>query len=461
MRHRRLFAVPSVFALLLAAAATTAGPLNPPAGPVAPTPGPEPRTPINSTNTPGDADSVYRITQPGSYYLTERLSGQSGKHGIEIALASQGVVTIDLNGFEVVGGLDTLVGLTVTNATPTRVTLRSGTVRFWDEGGVNFSSAQAATIEGVRALNNFGGGLITTRSRILNCEASSNIGHGISAGDSSVIEGCTTRLNTQHGIYADEDCTVLHCETSANTQSGVYIEYQGRVVNTNAASNEGYGIGIIRNGSADGCMVTNNLNAGIYAQGGRVRSCSARDNRAHGLYGVSTQFDECFATGTVSTTGNNGSGIYANGGSVVNRCLASSNALHGIGGGGDVQVLDSKSQYNGGAGIQLTLNGNTVRGNTCISNGITTSAAGIHMLASGSLVEGNRVTGTDKGIQIDGADNVIRANWCSGNTINWQLAANNVFGQIIDRTAVATPAVSGNSAAGSMSSTDPHANFTY
>ncbi|HYD01608.1 MAG TPA: hypothetical protein VEB22_10315, partial [Phycisphaerales bacterium] len=47
-----------------------AGPLNPPVGPVAPTAKPiaevEPRTAINAANTPGDADSLFRITQPGS-----------------------------------------------------------------------------------------------------------------------------------------------------------------------------------------------------------------------------------------------------------------------------------------------------------------------------------------------------------------------------------------------------------
>jgi hypothetical protein len=79
--------------MLVAAVVSTAGPLNPPAGPVAPTPGPEPRIAINSTNTPGDADSTFRIAQPGSYYLTGNVSGQNARIGIEIAT---GGVTLDL-----------------------------------------------------------------------------------------------------------------------------------------------------------------------------------------------------------------------------------------------------------------------------------------------------------------------------------------------------------------------------
>lgn len=51
-----------------------AGDLNPPAGPVAPTMKTldevEPRIAINRVNTPGDADSLYKITQPDSYDLT-------------------------------------------------------------------------------------------------------------------------------------------------------------------------------------------------------------------------------------------------------------------------------------------------------------------------------------------------------------------------------------------------------
>src|SRR5262245_49761975 len=74
-----------------------AGDLIPPPGAVSPTMKTltevEPRIPINATNTPGDANSLYRITQPGSYHLTGNITGAVGKHGIEIA---SGGVTIDL-----------------------------------------------------------------------------------------------------------------------------------------------------------------------------------------------------------------------------------------------------------------------------------------------------------------------------------------------------------------------------
>ncbi|MCE7973300.1 MAG: hypothetical protein DYG92_03095 [Leptolyngbya sp. PLA1] len=459
MHRRHVVAALSALSLAGTAGLVLAGPLNPPAGPITSTGKTlseiEPRIALTAANTPGDADSVFRITQPGSYYLTGRLQGEAFKNGIEIALASQGVVTIDLNGFEMVGGTDTLRGITITNATPTRVAIRSGSIRFWDEGGANLATVQGATIENVRFLNNFGGGLATTRSRVINCEASSNTGHGFAVDDGSVVEGCVARLNTQHGLHADQDCTVLNGEFSNNTQSGVYFEYQGRIVNSNAASNGASGINLTRGGSAEGCMVTNNATNGIYAQNGLVRGCTAKDNGTDGMNGSWTQFEECVASS------NTGTGIFANGGSVVNRCLANSNGSHGIGGGGGVQVLDSKSQYNGGAGIELSLNDNTIRGNTCITNAVSTDNAGIHLLGTDSVIEGNRVTGSDRGIDIDGSFNIIIGNWCSGNTVNWAIASNNVYGPIINRISPASAAVAGDSAASTMGTTDPHANISY
>ncbi len=83
----------------LTAGRAEAGPLNPPAAPAS-TPGPEPRIAVNAQNTPGNPDNLFRITQPGSYYLTGNIIGQSGRNGIQIAADN---VTIDLMGFALLG----------------------------------------------------------------------------------------------------------------------------------------------------------------------------------------------------------------------------------------------------------------------------------------------------------------------------------------------------------------------
>ncbi|HRJ10681.1 MAG TPA: hypothetical protein PK490_15395 [Prosthecobacter sp.] len=63
----------------------------------------EPRTPINSLTTPGDSGAAFKITQPGSYVLTGNLTPASGKHGIQVTLATSGRVEIDLMGFTING----------------------------------------------------------------------------------------------------------------------------------------------------------------------------------------------------------------------------------------------------------------------------------------------------------------------------------------------------------------------
>ena len=68
--NRKLLRVSATSAVLIAgvAAISIAGPLDPPAGPITATyktlAEVEPRTAINATHTPGDADSIFKITQP-------------------------------------------------------------------------------------------------------------------------------------------------------------------------------------------------------------------------------------------------------------------------------------------------------------------------------------------------------------------------------------------------------------
>src|SRR6478672_5324618 len=104
-RRRISLAGPVLVAAVVATVLwVNAGDLNPPAGPVASTMKTlsevEPRIAINATNTPGDADSVFKISQPGSYYLTGNVTGVASKYGIEIAASG---VTVDLAGFELTG----------------------------------------------------------------------------------------------------------------------------------------------------------------------------------------------------------------------------------------------------------------------------------------------------------------------------------------------------------------------
>src|SRR5690606_12742061 len=129
-------AVTAPLAAALLASLAGAGNLNPPSGPVGPTMKSlqqiEPRTPISNATTPGDAESVRRITQPGSYFLTGDILGVAGKSGIIVD--TPGVVTIDLNGFAVIGVAGSIVG--IDSLASTRLTIRNGEVREWTADGV-------------------------------------------------------------------------------------------------------------------------------------------------------------------------------------------------------------------------------------------------------------------------------------------------------------------------------------
>ncbi len=365
--------------LLAAAGSLLAGPLDPPAGPVAPTyktlAEVEPRTTINATNTPGDNDaspSLYRINVPGSYVLTGNITCPGGKNGIEIAASN---VTIDLNGFSIVGLPGSLDGIR-SNAELRCVTIRNGCIRGFGDDGMDL--VLGGTITGV------------------------------------VIENIQAAVNGQIGIRAGEAAVVHDCTVSGNGNAGVYVGGWGVVQRCAATGNWGVGISVLISGS--------------------VRDCVASDNGSTGIsVGYNSTVNNC------SSYSNDGVGIAGSSSSIIESCTARSNGDSGI----------------------TVYTASVVRGCTSSANGTDGFGAGIQCFASDTRIEGNTCTINPRGIRVEGAGNIVLRNSCSGNGLNWDLAANNVFGPIIDRSSPGSGAVAGNSAPSSLGSTDPNANFTY
>ncbi len=401
--HPRLVRV-ALPALLLTGALVYAGPLNPPAGPITSTgkttqevfdkvAESEPRIAINNTNTPGDADSLFKITQPGSYYLTANITGVVGKHGIEIAASG---VTLDLNGFDLIGvpGMGAFDGVGVTVNTLTTIAVRNGSVRDWGDEGIDLGSFPVlnSTVENIRA--------------------NGNTGNGISVGTATTVSGCTASSNGINGIDTAFGCVVTDCTAFSNGNDGIFAHSSSTVSHSAAYLNSTNGIA-----TGASCTVTN---------------CSATDNNA---------------------------GIQTSSGCVVSRCATGFNATRGITTGSGCHVVDCIVTSNFLDGIQV-LNDCTVRGNTCDSNGIGAgTGAGILVSGGDNVIEGNTCTDADRGIDVDAGGNLIIKNRCSGNTTNWDFVIGNAYGPI-----VATPsgaAVSGNTAAAALGSTDPNANFSY
>lgn len=249
--------------IALLCSSTIAGPLVPPAGPIASTmktiEQAEPRTPINATNMPGDADSVYKITVPGSYYLTGNLNAVAGKSGIEIAADN---VTIDLMGFTLdgvvhTGGGTSLDGIRVQPGVAVKNTLiRNGIVDSWGHDGIDLtitaqSAGGAAVLENVRATNNAHDGISAPiGSLIRGCIASHNAFTGIEVESNGVIDACTADHNGGSGFVLTSAGVITNSTGNYNSARGLYLQFGSRASGCNFSFNEFTGVAI-----TDGCTI--------------------------------------------------------------------------------------------------------------------------------------------------------------------------------------------------------------
>lgn len=221
MMRRQILSVtlPVCLAIVVAGAwLASAGDLNPPPGPVSPTMKTmievEPRIAVNETNTPGDDDSLFRITQPGSYYLAGNVTGESGKSGIEIAASD---VTLDLNGFALIGVSGTLKGI---SAGGSRLSIFNGTIRNWDGGGVSGASARSLFAHLRVSDNGSNGLLVGEHCIIVDCTAAWNAGWGFQTSDYTVVERCTAEANGIGGFRGTGFCVFKKCIAANNNGDG-------------------------------------------------------------------------------------------------------------------------------------------------------------------------------------------------------------------------------------------------
>jgi parallel beta-helix repeat protein len=269
---------------LCIAASPALAQLSPPGGPIAPTMKPiaqlEPRTALTAANTPGDADSVFRITQPGSYYLTGDLLGESGKAGIEIAA---GHVTIDLTGFSLRGVPGSLSGIRVASSSAGNLTIRNGVVTAWGQDGLDLSIGDniGCIIENIHATHNTRAGIdAPDRSIVINTLVRSNGSNGISTGIRSRIEGCIAENNAFSGISAGFGSAVRACSSTQNDGDGISTANASHITDCSTIENGGDGIRvpnncIIRGNLCDGNGFFSGDGAGIHVSG---LGCRIEDN---------------------------------------------------------------------------------------------------------------------------------------------------------------------------------------
>lgn len=284
-RRALLAAAGGLAAGVALARSASAGPLNPPAGPVTSTGKTlvevEPRIAINSTNTPGNAGAAFRITQPGSYYLTGNLTGEPGKHGIQID--SHGV-TLDLNGFALFGVTGSLDGIHMPSFRE-NIVIRNGLIAAWPGSGLS-TRMDIGRIEHISANGNGAWGIDnhsgTFTSHIHSCESLGNGSvaagtGGIRGGANSQISDCVANSNTGTGIMVASSSLVTDCVSRSNTGVGIHVGNQSLVKENTSNFNGADGILV-----SSGCLVVGNLTGNNGSTDGAGIHATGTDNRIDG-----------------------------------------------------------------------------------------------------------------------------------------------------------------------------------
>lgn len=376
----------SALTLLLAAAAHgVAGPITPPPGPVAPTyktlEQVEARRPVQSL--PGDGSALHIISEPGSYYLTGNITGVNGKCGVRIMASN---VTLDLNGFAVIGVPGALAGIECPVAGYAfNNAVFNGAVRSWPTDGIYFLEAANSRIGRVR-ISDCGqsGVLVGPHSTVAACEISAIEGVGLLAGSRLTIADTTVNNCADVGVRTGEMCSARNVVSAYNKQ-GFFVGSNSTLTQCIANYNDQAGFVVQDSCVLTACVGSRNFGAGVEAGYGNT------------------------VTGGAFHL-NNGAGIRVNSG-----CTVSGNTCRG----------------NLGDGI-LAHNSNHITGNTCDGNGRDNAvAAGIHATGQANRIDSNALISNDIGLDIDGTGNFVVRNNASFNPSRADIVAGNTVAQWI------------------------------
>lgn len=398
--------------LAAASAALVAGPLTPPAGPVTGSyktlSEVEPRIAIGPGNTPGDATAVFRITQPGSYYLTGNVAGVAGKNGIRVSAAA---VTLDLNGFSVIGVAGALSGVFLDNVA-NYVMMKNGSVSDWPLDGIDAGFNTHGRYERLFVTRNGAG----AASRV-----------GLRSGSSAIICDCDASYNTGVGFWCNEWCTISGCVATSNAFTGIVASAGAVVTGCSADQNGGSGIYVGAGSAVTDCVANGSGGGpGIYGTNQcTVRSCTVTASGGHGvLVGNGSTVTGC------SSHGNSDSGYYVSDGSTISGCTATENLARGIFANNGCKVTGCLTRNNQSDGISVNYS-SAVSDNNCNGDGAANgSHGGIRVVGQANRIDSNNVSYGDRGLLIEQGGNVVLRNTSKGCVVNFEIAAGNDSGPI-------------------------------
>ncbi|WP_181918461.1 MULTISPECIES: right-handed parallel beta-helix repeat-containing protein [unclassified Wenzhouxiangella] len=299
-----------------------------------------------------------QIPESGSYVLTSGLNVPAATNGLDL---STGNVTIDLNGFAIIGP-ETCNGTPVTDC--------SGDS---SEAGIRGPIATDVTVRNGKVSGVPGMGIyLDDRAEVLNVRVYENGSAGINLGADSTARGVSARRNGNTGIFLGPGSTARDIRASGNGLDGVNGD-QGLILSQSIARNNSRdGISASDGSSVRNSVAKGNGNDGVFILGG---NSSIKNTRAlgNGKDGFRVFGSQSVVVDSVAD-GNGEGGIDIDSGGLVRGSSVTDNTGNGIFlRGGNSSVIDSTVNNNGDDGIDCDPDNadavaSGVKGNVLIGN---------------------------------------------------------------------------------------------
>ncbi len=326
----------------------------------------DPRVAINALNTPGTAQAVFRISNPGSYYLEADLLGEAGKAGIMVMSSD---VRIDLMGFHLRGAAGSTHAI-AENAAQSNIVIWNGTLSDWSGVGVQFVQSSNVQIRDLSFRFMGDGGIaLGTDGVVERCNLLGVAGFGIRTNYGAYVSQTMVNGVGTRGIQVLSNSLVRDCKVRGSGTEGIYVDVGSSVFGC-VVSGGSVGIYAFAGLVAD-CTVNATYTVGVRLDAGTLRSSHILGNAGHGV--------ELASAGSLAV----GNRVIANGGDGI-RAL----------GGARIEENDVRSHPHG-AGIRTFGSGSFVVKNTLFANSLPLSVPNAGNFV-GPLVSANAVNGREE-----------------------------------------------------------------
>ena len=194
---------------------------------------------INNAKVTAAGGFPYKILASGSYRLTGNLTVLStSTDAIDVTSPN---VTIDLNGFSIVGPGATN-GMGINASGEAEVTVEDGTVTGFAGSGVGVQTGSFGIVRNVHADANQNGIKVGSNTVVEGCTANNTGATGISCAAGCAISGNVANVNLFGITCATNGCVISGNTANNNQDDGIFCAGKGCLISGNTADNDTLGI---------------------------------------------------------------------------------------------------------------------------------------------------------------------------------------------------------------------------